>query len=200
MGNDFAGRIKKASSCSKREATLEEGAASAGGALDVLGFGPFVAAHHFEVHLFTFVQGFETGSHDRGVMNKHILTGILSDESESLLIIEPFDFTAGHSFLLRCLSLWVLQSKKDTCCKSSKCPKVHFVSPIYDSNLISILKRIPPTSRISFIIHSHYARRIRAARSKAQMFPQGRWLQPKIYEKRSELAEARRHFIKPHFI
>src|SRR5258708_26625944 len=67
--------------------------------LDVLGFWTFVAGDDVEVDIFPFVQDFETGSDDRRVMHKNILSCILGDEAEPFFIIPPFHFATGHKSL-----------------------------------------------------------------------------------------------------
>lgn len=62
-------------------------------ALNVLGLGSLIAAHDFKIDFFPFVKSFEACSKNGGVMNEHVLSGILSNETETLLVIEPFYFT-----------------------------------------------------------------------------------------------------------
>jgi hypothetical protein len=68
--------------------------------LDVLGFQTLGAFHNLELNGFSFVQGFEALSLDRGVMNEHILAGFLGYETESFFVVEPLDFAAGHNIYL----------------------------------------------------------------------------------------------------
>jgi hypothetical protein len=65
--------------------------------MDVLRLQSFVAFDHIELDDLTFVQGFEALTEDCGVMHEHILTGLLDDETEALLVVEPFDLAAGHN-------------------------------------------------------------------------------------------------------
>ena len=74
-------------------------------ALDVLGLGSLVTADDFEADFFALVEGFEAGTEDARVMHEYILTGVLGNETEPFFVIEPFDFTARHMCLLRCLSV-----------------------------------------------------------------------------------------------
>src|SRR6267378_3495735 len=69
--------------------------------LDILGFRPLVTADDIKTHFFPFVQGLEARAENGSVMHKHILTRVLSNETEPLFIVEPFNFTTGHSYLLR---------------------------------------------------------------------------------------------------
>ena len=80
-----------------------EGVFAAGlirGALDVLSLQTFGAFDNLELDGFPFIQGFEALTLNGGVMNKHILAGILGDETKTLLVVEPLDFTTGHNIFL----------------------------------------------------------------------------------------------------
>jgi hypothetical protein len=66
-------------------------------ALDILGFQAFATIDDFEVHDFTLVQGLETVTEDRCVVDENVLTRFLSDEPEAFLVVKPLDFTAGHN-------------------------------------------------------------------------------------------------------
>jgi hypothetical protein len=70
-----------------------------------LRFGTFIAADDFEIDFLAFIQGFEAASDNRGVVNEHILTRVLSNETESFFVIEPFDFATGHMFSPEMLEL-----------------------------------------------------------------------------------------------
>jgi hypothetical protein len=67
-----------------------------GSPLDVLGLQTFVALDHIELNDFAFIQGFEALSEDGGVMHEDILSRLFDDETEALLVVEPFDLAAGH--------------------------------------------------------------------------------------------------------
>ncbi len=70
-------------------------------ALDVLRFQPFVTLNDLEIHHLTFIQSLETIPTDGRVMDKNIRPGFfLDDEPKSLLIIKPFNFSAGHNTCL----------------------------------------------------------------------------------------------------
>jgi hypothetical protein len=89
--------IKKAD----RRSALRGGAKLLGpNSLDVLSLKAFVARYDIEVDFLAFVEGFEAGSHDGRVVNEDVLTGVLGNEAESLLVIEPLDFAASHICLL----------------------------------------------------------------------------------------------------
>ena len=80
-----------------------EGSFAAGlirSALDVLGFQTFGAFDNLKLDGFPFIQSFETLSLNGGVMNEHILAGFLGNETKSLFVVEPLDFTTGHIFFL----------------------------------------------------------------------------------------------------
>jgi hypothetical protein len=82
--------------------SLEEGQRSPKGSscspLDVLCLQSLVTLDDFELDDLTFVQGFEALPEDRGMMHEDILTGLLDDETETLLVVEPLDLAAaGHS-------------------------------------------------------------------------------------------------------
>lgn len=64
--------------------------------LDVLSFEPFRAFNDLEIDNFPFVQSFEAIAKDGRMVNEHVFTGILSNEAESLFVVEPLDFAAGH--------------------------------------------------------------------------------------------------------
>src|SRR2546425_887411 len=70
------------------------------GSLDVLSFQTFGTFDNLKLDGFPFVQGFETLSLNRGVMNEHILAGLLGNETKAFFIVEPLDFTTGHNFFL----------------------------------------------------------------------------------------------------
>jgi hypothetical protein len=65
-------------------------------ALDVLGFQPFFAGDNLKGNFIAFVEGFESRADYGRVMHEDILTGTLGDKPESLFIVEPLDFAAGH--------------------------------------------------------------------------------------------------------
>ena len=80
-----------------------EGSFAAGlirGALDVLSFQAFGAFDNLKLHGFPFVQGFEALTLNGGVMNEHILAGILGNETKTFFVVEPLDFATGHNFFL----------------------------------------------------------------------------------------------------
>ena len=70
------------------------------GALDVLSFQSFGAFDNLKLDGFTFIQGFEALPLNGGVMNKHILAGLLGNETKAFFVVEPLDFTTGHIFFL----------------------------------------------------------------------------------------------------
>ena len=70
------------------------------GALDVLGLQAFGAFDNLKLDGFPFVQGFEALSLNSGVMNEHILAGLLGNETKTFFVVEPLDFTTGHNLLL----------------------------------------------------------------------------------------------------
>src|SRR5436190_12486097 len=70
---------------------------SGSGALDVLGFGTFLAIDNFEVDQFSFLQGFEALPLDARMMDKDVLSSFLSDEPITPLVVEPFHFSTGHN-------------------------------------------------------------------------------------------------------
>ena len=80
-----------------------EGGFAAGltrGALDVLSLQTFGAFDNLKLDGFAFVQGFEALSLNGSVVNEHILSGILGDETKTFFVVEPLDFTTGHNFFL----------------------------------------------------------------------------------------------------
>ena len=90
-----------------------EGGFAAGlirGALDVLSFQTFGAFDNLKLDGFPFVQGFEALTLNGGVMNEHILAGILGNETKTFFVVEPLDFAAGHNIFL----VAETQIKKDT--------------------------------------------------------------------------------------
>src|SRR6267143_6944762 len=66
-------------------------------------------------------------------MHENILPGILSDETKPFFVVEPFDFAAGHIFLLMVLECADPKKRKDTGCSFSLCPAYRYVEPAYDS-------------------------------------------------------------------
>jgi hypothetical protein len=83
--------------------------------LDVLGFQTLFACNDFEGNLIAFIQGFESFAYDTLVMHKNIGTGTLGDEAESLFVVKPLDFAAGHISLPSCEAM--LQAKNGRCWK-----------------------------------------------------------------------------------
>jgi len=79
-------------------------------ALDVLSLQTFGAFDNLKLNGFPFVQRFEALALNGGVMNEHILAGILGNETKTLFVVEPLDFAAGHIFFL----VAETQIKKDT--------------------------------------------------------------------------------------
>jgi hypothetical protein len=69
-------------------------------ALDVLGFQTFFTGDDFKGNFIAFVESFESRADDGRVMHEDILTGTLGNKPESLFIVEPLDFAAGHISLL----------------------------------------------------------------------------------------------------
>lgn len=88
--------MKKAS-IDLMEAFSQIACSSRGEALDIFGFWPFVAGDYIEVDRFAFVQRLESLALNRGMMDKHILSRLLHDESKPLLVIKPLYFTASHN-------------------------------------------------------------------------------------------------------
>jgi len=70
------------------------------GALDVLSLQTFGAFDNLKLDGFPFVPGFESLSLNGGVMNEHILAGILRNETKTFFVVEPLDFTTGHNIFL----------------------------------------------------------------------------------------------------
>src|ERR1043166_3348109 len=68
---------------------------SARWALDILGLRAFVACDNIEGHFIAFIEHLETATEDGSMVHKHVLAGILSDESEALFIVPPFYFATG---------------------------------------------------------------------------------------------------------
>jgi len=66
-------------------------------ALNVFGFGTFIAGNDVKRHFISFVQGLETLADDGGVVNEDVLAWILCYEAEAFFVVPPFNFAAGHS-------------------------------------------------------------------------------------------------------
>jgi hypothetical protein len=67
------------------------------GALDVLRLQTAIAGDGLKGHGFALVQRFVASAKDGGMMHKNILSGVLDDESKTLLVVKPFNFAACHS-------------------------------------------------------------------------------------------------------
>ena len=78
-------------------ATLRQADRLSSSSLDVLGLGALVTVHKFVVNKLSFVQGLVPGAKNRGVMDKNILSLILTDEAEAPAVIEPFNLSTGHN-------------------------------------------------------------------------------------------------------
>ena len=76
-------------------------------ASDVKGFEAFGAGFGFELDGFAFFEGAEAFGGDGGVVDEDVLAAFATDEAESLLIVEPFDFAGAnaHEYLPICLRL-----------------------------------------------------------------------------------------------
>jgi hypothetical protein len=51
---------------------------------------------YFKLHLVAFVKDFEAVPFDSGEVNKDIISVVLGNETEALLLIKPFHTTFGH--------------------------------------------------------------------------------------------------------
>jgi hypothetical protein len=71
--------------------------------LNVFGLRPLFPDYDFENDLLTFVQGFEAFAEDGRVMNEDILAAFLGNESQTLLIVPPFNFAFRHKLSPACL-------------------------------------------------------------------------------------------------
>ena len=88
--------------------------------LDIFGLRPLVAGDDVKTDRLAFVQRLEAVALDRGVMHEDILPRFLDDETKTFLIVEPFDFAAGHTILL----IFILsgaETKKDTIAFRNRC-------------------------------------------------------------------------------
>lgn len=68
---------------------------------DVLGLGALGSRLYFEFYCVPFGQRTETVALDAGVMDEDVLSTILLNEAEALLIVEPLDHATRHMLLLR---------------------------------------------------------------------------------------------------
>jgi len=64
---------------------------------DVDGSRPFLALLDVERHFVSFIQGFEPGGVDPGIMNEYIRPFFLLDKSIPLAAIKPFYNACSHS-------------------------------------------------------------------------------------------------------
>jgi hypothetical protein len=70
----------------------------------------FRALNHIKIHCLSFFQGLESVSLDGTEMDKDIRTILLRDETEALLVVEPFHSSFRHDFYLLSLKLWVFST------------------------------------------------------------------------------------------
>jgi len=70
-------------------------------ALDVLGLGSFVTGHNVENNSFAFIKRLETNPRNRRMMHEHVRPTFLNDETEPVLVIEPFHLPLAIAFLSR---------------------------------------------------------------------------------------------------
>ena len=64
--------------------------------MDVLGFQPSITHDHIEGDFVPLIEGLESVSHNRSMVDENVLTGFLSNKAKPSLIIEPFYFATGH--------------------------------------------------------------------------------------------------------
>src|ERR1051325_406995 len=64
--------------------------------MNILGLRSLVAGHDVKGDFFTLDQRFIAAARDGRVVDKNVLTGLLCDETETLLVIEPLHFAACH--------------------------------------------------------------------------------------------------------
>jgi hypothetical protein len=68
--------------------------------LDVIGLKALVALNDLELDLLTFDERAISVHGDLGVMNEDVVSALSLDESEALLVGEPFDGALSQHFLL----------------------------------------------------------------------------------------------------
>src|SRR5262245_3995916 len=66
-------------------------------ALHVFCLRAFLTHDHLEGDLLPLVQGFEAFTQDGRVMDKNILTAVLGNKAQALLVVPPFDFAFSHT-------------------------------------------------------------------------------------------------------
>jgi len=67
--------------------------------MNILGFKSLVARDDVEGDFFTFIQRLKSGPSNGRVVHENVLTGILGDETETFLVIEPLYFATSHTCL-----------------------------------------------------------------------------------------------------
>jgi hypothetical protein len=67
---------------------------------DIRGREAFLPLLNVEGNPVAFAQGFESLGIDRRMMNEHIRTVFLLDESEPFLVVKPFYSSIGHDDIL----------------------------------------------------------------------------------------------------
>jgi len=69
----------------------------------ILGGRAFPAFTHRKFHPLAFIQGTETITHDSGIVNKYVTTGIAVNKAIPFILIKPFDcacFLILHFYFL----------------------------------------------------------------------------------------------------
>src|SRR5579871_2846089 len=95
------------------------------GTLDVFCLETLFAGHDVEVDLVAFIERSEALALNSAIMDEYVLTGFLSDETESVFIIEPFNFAAGHSSFFSWLSRAGQKIKRHN--GTYRCVRLHLV-------------------------------------------------------------------------
>ena len=73
------------------------------GSLDFLSLRPLLTGHNLEDYFVALVQRLEAFTEYCRVMDKYILANFLSNETQALFVVPPFDFAFSHNYLLNAL-------------------------------------------------------------------------------------------------
>jgi hypothetical protein len=73
------------------------------GTLDFLSLRPLLTGHYLEDYFVALVQRLEAFAEYCRVMDKYILANFLSNETQALFVVPPFDFAFSHNYLLNAL-------------------------------------------------------------------------------------------------
>lgn len=95
------------------------------GTLDVFCLQTLFAGDDVEDDLITFIERSEALALNSAIVDEYVLAGFLCDETETMFVIEPFNFAAGHSSFFSWLSRAGQKIKRHN--GTFRCVQLHLV-------------------------------------------------------------------------